>query len=211
VRLCALKNPICERCCPRAPTGNSVAPTLAKKLLPRGANIPTYPDRDTLGGRRTDSATRVIAAPPEAIYRAFMDPEAWVKWLPPEGMTGRIYQFEPRPGGSYRMALTYRNVDRGTRGKTSEGTDIEIVPDKQVVRLVTFESDDAIFAGEMKMRWHLSLDYVEGEDGDELAELPSRYCRAKRRKANIHIGTQQCHRNYPRVVRYLSTRATLSP
>ena len=117
---------------------------------------------DTLGGRRTDSATRVIAAPPEAIYRAFLDPEAWMKWLPPEGMTGRIYQFEPRPGGSYKMALTYRNVDRETRGKTSEGTDmvlgrfLEIVPDKQVVHLVTFESDDAIFAGEMKMRWHLS-------------------------------------------------------
>jgi uncharacterized protein YndB with AHSA1/START domain len=117
---------------------------------------------DALGGRRTDSATRVIAAPPEAIYRAFLDPEAWVKWLPPEGMTGRIYQFEPRPGGSYRMALTYRKVDPATRGKTSEGTDmvlgrfLELVPDKQVVHLVTFDSGDPIFAGEMKMRWHLS-------------------------------------------------------
>ena len=94
---------------------------------------------DTLGARRTDSATRVIAAPPETIYRAFLDPEAWVKWLPPEGMTGRIYQFEPRPGGSYRMALTYRKVDPATRGKTSDGTDmvvgrfLELVPDKQVV------------------------------------------------------------------------------
>ena len=117
---------------------------------------------DAIGGRRTDSATRVIAAPPEAIYRAFLDPEAWVKWLPPEGMTGRIYKFEPRPGGNYRMALTHRKVDWATPGKTSEGTDIvmgrflELVPDEQVVHLVTFESDDPIFAGEMKMRWHLS-------------------------------------------------------
>ena len=52
---------------------------------------------DALGGRRTDSATRVIAAPAEAIYRAFLDPEAWVEWLPPAGMTARIYQFELRP------------------------------------------------------------------------------------------------------------------
>jgi len=117
---------------------------------------------NTLGGRRTDSATRVIAAPPKAIYRAFLDPVAWVMWLPPEGMTGRIYQFEPRPGGSFRMALTYRKVDTATRGKTLEGTDmvlgrfLELVPDKQVVHLVIFDSDDAIFAGEMKMTWHLS-------------------------------------------------------
>ena len=117
---------------------------------------------NTLGGRRTDSATRVIAAPPKAIYRAFLDPVAWVMCLPPEGMTGRIYQFEPRPGGSYRMALTYRKVDPATRGKTLEGTDmvlgrfLELVPDKQVVHLVIFDSDDAIFAGEMKMTWHLS-------------------------------------------------------
>jgi uncharacterized protein YndB with AHSA1/START domain len=45
---------------------------------------------DVSGGRRTDSATRVIAASRRTIYRAFLDPEAWVKWLPPEGMTGHI-------------------------------------------------------------------------------------------------------------------------
>jgi uncharacterized protein YndB with AHSA1/START domain len=104
----------------------------------------------------------VIAASPAAIYRAFLDPEAWVKWLPPKGMTGRIDKFEPRPGGRYRMALTYRQVDQASRGKTSEDTDmvmgrfLELVPDKQVVHLVTFESDDPLFAGEMKMTWHLS-------------------------------------------------------
>jgi uncharacterized protein YndB with AHSA1/START domain len=60
-----------------------------------------------MAGRRTDTATRVIAASPQAIYRAFLDPDAWVKWIPPEGMVGHIYAFEPRPGGAYRMALTY--------------------------------------------------------------------------------------------------------
>lgn len=62
-------------------------------------------------GRRTDSATRVIAASPQAIYQAFLDPKAWVTWLPPEGMTGHIYEFEPRPGGAYRIALTYSKGD----------------------------------------------------------------------------------------------------
>jgi uncharacterized protein YndB with AHSA1/START domain len=79
---------------------------------------------DASGGRRTDSATRVIAASPQAIYQAFLDPEAWVKWLPPEGMTGQIYEFEPRPGGVYRMALTYSKGDRQPRGKTAENTDV---------------------------------------------------------------------------------------
>lgn len=122
---------------------------------------------DVSVGRRTDSATRVVAASPHAIYQAFLDPEAWVKWLPPEGMTGYIYEFEPRPGGAYRMALTYSKRDQSTRGKTSRGktskdTDVvegrflELVPDEQVVHLVKFESDDPVFAGEMKMRWSLS-------------------------------------------------------
>lgn len=60
------------------------------------------------------------------------------------------------------MALTYSKGDQSTRGKTSEDTDVvegrflELVPDEQVVHLVMFESDDPVFAGEMKMRWSLS-------------------------------------------------------
>lgn len=60
------------------------------------------------------------------------------------------------------MALTYNKGEQSTRGKTSEDTDVvegrflELVPDEQVVHLVTFESDDPAFAGEMKMSWHLS-------------------------------------------------------
>lgn len=115
---------------------------------------------DVFGQRRTDSATRVIAASPQAIYRALQDAEAWLKWLPPKGMTGHIYEFEARPGGKYRMALTYSNDQ--SRSKTSEDTDVvkghflEFVPDERVVYLVTFESGDPAFAGEMKISWHLS-------------------------------------------------------
>ena len=48
---------------------------------------------DGAGGRRIDQASRVIAASPQAIYRAFIDPEAWTTWLPPEGMTARVDKF----------------------------------------------------------------------------------------------------------------------
>lgn len=117
---------------------------------------------DTSQGRRTDTASRVIAAELAVIYRAFLDPEALVEWLPPEGMTGHIYTFEPREGGTYKMALTY-NADQGTmRGKTSEDTDVvegrflELVPNERIVQMVQFESDDPAFAGEMKMTWDLA-------------------------------------------------------
>lgn len=111
---------------------------------------------------RIDSASRVIAASSQTIYRAFVDPEAWSYWLPPEGMTGHIYEFDARPGGAYRMALTYRGDDHPNAGKTTGNTDLvhgrflEFVPNERIVQLVTFESDDPRFAGEMRMTWRLS-------------------------------------------------------
>lgn len=108
---------------------------------------------------RTDQASRFIAASAEAIYRAFVDPAAWLKWLPPEGMTGRIDAFDARPGGRYRMTLGYRD---GDAGKTGDGTDVvegefvELVPNERVAQRVVFRSDDPRFAGEMRMVWSLS-------------------------------------------------------
>jgi uncharacterized protein YndB with AHSA1/START domain len=112
--------------------------------------------------RRIDSASLLIAASPETIYRAFVDPEAWPRWLPPEGMTGHIYEFDARPGGAYRMALIYRDDDHPNAGKTSDDTDVvqgrfvELIPNERVVQSVTFESNDPRFSGEMKMTWALS-------------------------------------------------------
>jgi len=77
-------------------------------------------------------------------------------------MTGRILAFEPRQGGSYRLALTYNAPDHSTPGKSSEHTDIvsgrflEIVPDERIVQAVDFESDDAAFGGTMVMTWSLT-------------------------------------------------------
>jgi uncharacterized protein YndB with AHSA1/START domain len=115
---------------------------------------------------RTDRASRLIKARPEAIYRAFVDPEALVRWLPPEGMTGEILSFDPHAGGGYRMALRYNDADHDMLGKTSEHADVvegkfvELAPNKRIVQSAEFESDDPAFAGTMTMTW--TFDATEG-------------------------------------------------
>src|SRR6218665_908558 len=53
------------------------------------------------------SLHRVIRAPAERIYRAFLDAAAMAKWLPPHGFTGQVHQMDARVGGSYRMSFTH--------------------------------------------------------------------------------------------------------
>lgn len=55
---------------------------------------------------------RVLRAPPERVYRAFLEPDAMVKWLPPNGFTGKIDHMDARVGGSYKMSFT--NFTTGT-------------------------------------------------------------------------------------------------
>jgi uncharacterized protein YndB with AHSA1/START domain len=108
-----------------------------------------------------DTASRVIAASPAQVYTALVDREALESWLPPEGMTARFERFDPRPGGSYRLVLTYVDAS-GAPGKASAESDIvearyvEIVPDVRVVQEVDFVSDDPAFAGTMTMTWQVA-------------------------------------------------------
>lgn len=112
--------------------------------------------------KRTDSASRVIIASPQTIYKAFIEPESLVSWLPPKGMKGHIYAFDARDGGAFRMSLTYDGTDHSTIGKTSEHTDVvqgrflKLVQDERIVQLVEFESKDPAFAGAMTMTWTLT-------------------------------------------------------
>jgi uncharacterized protein YndB with AHSA1/START domain len=71
---------------------------------------------------RVDSASRLIKAPPAAIYRAFAEPGAMERWLPPSNMVGKMLHFDFRDGGSYRMRLTYKEPGGG-QGKTSDDSD----------------------------------------------------------------------------------------
>lgn len=120
---------------------------------------------------RIDSAARTIRAAPETIYRAFVDPAALVAWLPPQGMTGVMEHFDPRPGGRYRMALIYERTDGAAPGKSAadrdivEGRFVELVPDTRIVQAIRFVSDDPAFAGTMTMSWTLT----PGRDGTEVA------------------------------------------
>jgi uncharacterized protein YndB with AHSA1/START domain len=88
---------------------------------------------------RTDTAVRVISAPPDRVYAALTDPDALAVWLPPDGMTGRFEHFDARPGGSYRLVLTYADAS-SARGKSAADSDVvdarfvEIVPGVRVVQ-----------------------------------------------------------------------------
>ena len=110
---------------------------------------------------RTDTASRVITAPPEHVYAALVDPEALTAWLPPAGMTGTFERFDPRPGGSYRLVLTYADTT-ASQGKATADTDIvesrfiDLVPGVRVVQAVDFVSDDPTYAGTMTMTWEVT-------------------------------------------------------
>ncbi|MFF9087408.1 SRPBCC family protein [Streptomyces sp. NPDC014991] len=103
----------------------------------------------------------MIAAPPDRVWAALVDREALLAWLPPAGMTGRFERFDARPGGSYRLVLTYTDAS-GAPGKTTGNADIvearyvDIVPCVRIVHAVDFVSDDAAYAGTMTMVWEVT-------------------------------------------------------
>ena len=110
---------------------------------------------------RTDRASRMMAAPPARVWAALVDPQALLAWLPPGGMTGRFERFDARPGGTYRMVLTYADAS-GAAGKARVDSDIvearfvDIVPGERVVQAVDFVSDDPAYAGTMTMTWEVT-------------------------------------------------------
>lgn len=114
---------------------------------------------------RTDRATRVIAAPPDRVFDAMVDGDALLAWLPPRGMTATFERFDPRPGGSYRLVLSYGDP-ANARPKSTADSDIvearyvDIVDNVRVIQAVDFVSDDPQFAGTMTMTWAVSA--VEG-------------------------------------------------
>lgn len=107
--------------------------------------------------RASTRTVRVIRATPEELYRAFLDPEALVAWLPPAGMSGRIHAFDARPGGGYEMSLFYPPDERHFRGKTAEREDrvavrfLELTPPRRIVEAVRFVSDDPAYGGTMTL------------------------------------------------------------
>ena len=87
---------------------------------------------------------RVLRAPAERVYRAFLDPDALAKWLPPHGFTGKVHQSDARVGGGYRMSFT--NFRSGTT-HVFGGTYVELTPHERIRYTDTFE--DPHLPGEM--------------------------------------------------------------
>lgn len=87
---------------------------------------------------------RVLRAPPERIYRAFLDPDALAKWLPPDGFIGKVHHLEARVGGTYRMS--FKNFTTG-QGHTFGGTYLELLPDERIRHTDRFE--DGHLQGEL--------------------------------------------------------------
>lgn len=110
---------------------------------------------------RTDTASKVIGAAPAVVFAALVDPDALVAWLPPDGMSARFDHFDARPGGSYRLVLTYADATAAP-GKATADSDVvearfvDIVPGERVVQAIEFVSDDPAFAGTMSMTWSVT-------------------------------------------------------
>ncbi len=109
---------------------------------------------------RLDRASRIVKATPDRVYAALVDPDALSEWLPPAGMRAEFERFDARPGGGYRMVLTYLDDDT-SQGKSTTDSDVVearyvgLEPGLRVVQAVQFESDDPAYGGTMTMTWAL--------------------------------------------------------
>ncbi len=94
---------------------------------------------------------RVLRAPPERVYRAFLDAGALAKWLPPHGYTCKVHDLDARVGGSYRMSFTEFSSGHS---HAFGGTYLELVPGERIVHTDRF--DDPNLPGEMRTTIRLS-------------------------------------------------------
>jgi uncharacterized protein YndB with AHSA1/START domain len=88
---------------------------------------------------------RVLRAPPERVYRAFLDADAMAKWLPPHGFTGKVHHLNAEVGGTFRMSFT----NFSTAASHSFGGEyVELVPNERICHIDKF--DDPNLPGEMR-------------------------------------------------------------
>jgi len=101
---------------------------------------------------------RVLRATPERVYRAFLDPDAMVKWLPPNGFTAKVHHMDARVGGSYKMSFT-----NFTTGKSHSfgGQYVELTPNEGI--RYTDKFDDPNLPGAMQVTISLKKVFVGAE------------------------------------------------
>jgi len=88
---------------------------------------------------------RVLRAPPERVYRAYLDADAMAKWLPPNGFTGKVHHIEAKVGGTYKMSFT--NFTTGS-SHSFGGVYLELKPYERIRHTDKF--DDPDLPGEMQ-------------------------------------------------------------
>ena len=93
---------------------------------------------------RTVTLHRVLLAKPERVYRAFLDPDAMARWLPPNGFTCKVHHMDPRVGGTYKMSFT--NFTTG-HSHSFGGRYLELAPHERIRYTDVF--DDPSMPGEM--------------------------------------------------------------
>ncbi len=87
---------------------------------------------------------RVLQAPPERVYRAFLDANAMVKWLPPNGFTGQVHHLDAKVGGTYKMSFTNFTTEQS---HSFGGEYLELTPNERI--RYTDKFDDPNMPGEM--------------------------------------------------------------
>src|SRR5574340_64591 len=102
---------------------------------------------------------RVLRAEPERVYRAFLDADAMVKWLPPNGFTGKIHHIDVKVGGVYKMSFT--NFSSG-QSHSFGGKYLELIPNERI--RYTDKFDDPSLPGEM----HTVVSFRKVSVGTEL-------------------------------------------
>jgi uncharacterized protein YndB with AHSA1/START domain len=116
---------------------------------------------------RVTRVSQHINAPPDAVYRALIDPKAIAIWKVPTGMKCHVHAFDPRVGGKLRVSLTY---ELSGTGKTTAHTDtyhgrfVELVPSKRVIEIDEFETQDPALRGEMK----ITIELADKESGTDV-------------------------------------------
>ena len=133
---------------------------------------------------------RVLAAKPEKVYRAFLEADAFAKWLPPNGFVSTVHHLEPRVGGTFKMS--FRNFTTGN-GHSFGGEYIELVPNERL--RYTDKFDDPNLPGDIQVTVTLKNVSV-GTELDIVQEglpdmIPPEAC---------YLGWQESLRNLARLV-----------
>jgi len=125
------------------------------------------PARKTSMPPNTVRLHRVIATRPEKLYRAFLDPDALARWLPPNGFTGKVHSHDARVGGKYKMSFTNFTTQKS---ESFGGEYRELVPNERLVYTDRF--DDPNLPGEMVVTVRLKEVSVGTEIHIEQSGIP---------------------------------------